>query len=223
MFEPASQQPASQTNASEGVAVRIQGKLSRTSAVALLALVLALPVAAQQGHSGSLEDIRIYNFGRVSETFYRGGQPVGRDFGSLATLGVKTVIDLQQYGADPEPSLVKDAGMQYYRIPMTTRIPPTDAQVAQFLQIVNDPAQQPVFVHCAGGRHRTGVMTAVYRMTEEGWTAEQAYREMKKYNFGPSFLHPEFKQYVYAYRPMPQPVAPAIAAPVASGVTVNGR
>ena len=37
------------------------------------------------------------------------------------------------------------------------------------LQIVNDPAQQPVFVHCVGGKHRTGVMTAAYcfRITVE--------------------------------------------------------
>jgi hypothetical protein len=33
----------------------------------------------------------------------------------------------------------------------------------------------------------------------DGWTAEQAFREMKQYEFGWDFLHPEFKKFVYAY------------------------
>jgi len=61
----------------------------------------------------------------------------------------------------------------------------------------------PRFPCCVGGRHRTGVMTAAYRMTGEGWTADQAFKEMKQYNFGADFLHPEFKAFVYGYRPQP--------------------
>ena len=81
-------------------------------------------------------------------------------------------------------------------------IRPFDAVILLQL-IVNDPASQPVYVHCAGGRHRTGVMTAVYRMTKENWTGDQAFKEMKKYNFGADFLHPEFKSFVYAFRLLP--------------------
>jgi Tyrosine phosphatase family len=55
----------------------------------------------------------------------------------------------------------------FYRIPMTTRVPPTREQLALFLGIVNDPVRQPVYVHCKGGKHRTGVMTAVYRMERQ--------------------------------------------------------
>ena len=82
---------------------------------------------------------------------------------------------------------------------MTTHAPPTPSIVKSFLQIVTDPASQPVYVHCVGGRHRTGVMTAIYRMTQERWTAAQAFAEMKRYKFGPDFLHPEFKRFVYGY------------------------
>jgi tyrosine-protein phosphatase SIW14 len=71
--------------------------------------------------------------------------------------------------------------------------------VAQFLSLVDDAARQPVYVHCVGGRHRTGVMTAVYRMTGEGWSADKAFAEMKQYKFGADFLHAEFKQFVYGY------------------------
>ncbi len=61
------------------------------------------------------------------------------------------------------------------------------------------PASQPVYVHCVGGRHRTGVMTAVYRMTKRRLSGEQAFREMKQFKYGPDFLHPEFKRFVYEF------------------------
>jgi protein tyrosine/serine phosphatase len=71
--------------------------------------------------------------------------------------------------------------------------------LAQFLQVVDDPANQPVFVHCVGGRHRTGVMTAAYRMARQGWTPDQAFQEMKSYKFGADFLHPEFRKFVFDF------------------------
>jgi tyrosine-protein phosphatase SIW14 len=145
----------------------------------------------------------IANFGQINGTYYRGEQPDGRDYSDLAGLGVKTVIDLQRDGKAAERQAVEAAGMKFHRIPMTTRTAPTSEQLALFLQLVNDPANQPVYVHCAGGRHRTGVMTAVYRMTHDGWTPDQAFREMKQYDFGADFLHPEFKQFVYSYRVEP--------------------
>ena len=82
---------------------------------------------------------------------------------------------------------------------------------------MNDPASQPVYVHCVGGRHRTGVMTAAYRMTHEGWSGDQAFKEMKQYNFGSDFLHPEFKQFVYGYHPDAR-VAATVAATAAASV-----
>lgn len=152
--------------------------------------------------------IGIDNFGRINETYYRGSQPDGQDYTDLAALGVKTVIDLQQDGQLIERELVESAGMKFFRIPMTTRKAPTSDELSTFLQLVNDPANQPVYVHCAGGRHRTGVMTAMYRMTHDGWNSDRAFREMKQYDFGADFLHPEFKRFVYSYR-VPAPVLPA--------------
>jgi protein tyrosine/serine phosphatase len=167
--------------------------------VACLALVLTLPAFAEQADNGLA--VRIDNFGRISAGYYRGAQPKGQDYGDLAKLGIKTIIDLQADGDAGERGMAEAAGLRFHRIPMTTRVPPTADQLAQFLDLVNDRANQPVFVHCAGGRHRTGVMTAVYRMTEEAWTADQAFAEMKRYKFGADFLHPEFKKFVYAFRP----------------------
>jgi len=96
---------------------------------------------------------------------------------------------------------------------MTTHESPTSTKIDQFLRIVNDPANQPVYVHCVGGRHRTGVMTAVYRMTQDGWSADQAFQEMKRFKFGADFLHSEFKTFVYSYHPAVASAAPAKAAP----------
>ena len=155
----------------------------------------------------NLSRIRIGNFGQISTNYYRGEQPVGRDYADLAAIGIKTVIDLQADGTNQdEARLVESAGMKFYRIPMTTHVPPTAEQLASFLQIVNDPAQQPVYVHCAGGRHRTGVMTAVYRMEQDGWSPDRAFQEMKRYKFGMDFLHPEFKRFVYGYERAPRTV-----------------
>src|SRR5262249_26471512 len=128
--------------------------------------------------------------------------------------GVKTIVDLTSDDTDPaEADLTSHAGMTYVHIPMTTHTVPTTAQLDQFLKIVNDPASQPVYVHCVGGRHRTGVMTAAYRMSHDGWTAERAFSEMKHYKFGADFLHSEFKSFVYGYQP---PAATATAAAATS-------
>ena len=185
-----------------------------TSALALSPVVgtAAADKATSTGASASRTRINIDNFGQVNANYFRGAQPNGRDYTDLASLGVKTVIDLQRDFNPAEQKLVEAAGMKFHRIGMTTREAPTKEQLVSFLKIVNDPANQPVYVHCAGGRHRTGVMTAVYRMYHDKWGAEQAFKEMKQYKFGADFLHPEFKQFVYGYQIEPQPTAPAVLA-----------
>ena len=188
--------------------MRFEPGRSRVAAVSML-LVCALAASAAADASLAAS-IGIDNFGQVNSSYYRGAQPKGGHYARLAALGVKTVIDLTKNGDAQEASLVQGAGMAFYRIPMTTHEPPSRDKVAEFLKLVDDPANQPVYVHCQGGRHRTGVMTAVYRMTKDHWTADQAFAEMKKYGFGADFLHPEFKQFVHAYQPEVR--APAVAA-----------
>ena len=177
---------------------------------------LVVPVAA--AGTAAAATIRIDNFGRVSDGYYRGAQPIGRDYADLASLGIKTVIDLTSDDTDPaERTAVEHAGMRYLRIAMTTHRAPSSIQLEQFLRTVNDPANQPVYVHCVGGRHRTGVMTAAYRMAHDGWSADRAFAEMKQYKFGADFLHSEFKAFVYDYRATPEQAAPASAVATKSG------
>lgn len=186
--------------------------LSRAAIAAILAFSSASPSAAQAPASiVSPDSIKIYNFAKVSDDYYRGGQPLGDDYAQLAALGVKTVINLtnEDDGREEEQRLVEQYGMRYVSIPMTTRKTPSDAEIATFLSAVE--AEGGVYVHCVGGRHRTGVMTAVYRMTRDGLSGEQAFKEMKQYKYGPDFLHPEFKKFVQAYKPATAAVAAAAA------------
>jgi protein tyrosine/serine phosphatase len=74
-------------------------------------------------------------------------------------------------------------------------------------------------VHCAGGKHRTGVMTAVYRMANDGWSSDQAFKEMKSYKFGADFLHSEFKQFVYTFRTEPATASPTFPGTVIATTT----
>lgn len=167
-------------------------------------VIFSLFVIARGAQSGSLSTsglsrIRIKNFGCINENFYRGAQPRERDFAELAAAGIKTVIDLQQDGEAHEQQLVEAAGMKFYRIGLSDSSWPSPEKTAKFLKLVNDPANQPVFVHCHGGKHRAGAMTAIYRITHDGWNADRAYEEMRQYNFESGFGHGTLRDFVYDY------------------------
>jgi len=184
--------------------------VSRYGLALVVLTFIAAPAVAQT------PTIHIDNFGRVTDTYFRGGQPQAKDYAALAAAGIKTIINLTSDDAQPnEKSLTEAAGMKYFQIPMTTHEVPTAAQIAQFLGIVDNKADQPVYVHCVGGRHRTGVMTAIYRMTDDGWSPPQAFAEMKNYKFGADFLHAEFKDFVLGY--------PAQAAHAAAAAAVTPK
>jgi len=162
-------------------------------------LVLSTLSLAVQGKSKNSFGVDINNFGQISKDYYRGAQPDSNGFAQLKRLGVKTVIDLQDDGKEKEESWVINAGMKYFRVPLSSTDKAGDQQAAYFLSLVNNPDNLPVYVHCAGGRHRTGEMTAIYRITHDGWTADQAFQEMKQYDWYGRMGHGPTKDYVYDY------------------------
>lgn len=172
--------------------------LVSTSTTAVV-IALAILSAAQTAESDKSSKIQIKNFGCINKTFYRGAQPREQDYADLAAMGIKTIIDLQRDDKSAEQATVEGHGMKFFRIGMSDRNQPTAEQAEQFLKLVNDPANQPVFVHCAGGRHRTGAMSAIYRITHDGWSADQAYQEMKRFDFEYGMGHGSLKSYVYAF------------------------
>ncbi len=165
-------------------------------------------------------NVSIFNFGRVNENYFRGSQPKADDMADLKRYGIKTVIDLRNDRLDESEIWAKTAGLQYFHIPLSTKKPATSDEISNYLKLVNDPANWPIYVHCKGGRHRTGEMTAIYRMTNQNWTADQAYKEMQSYDFEDSFWYPRvLKKFVYSfYEDYKRGTAEAAAA---GGLTVQ--
>jgi protein tyrosine/serine phosphatase len=180
--------------------MQLTGKSFRNFAGAVLA-VLALTIAAQAQEVASQKNsaVKIKNFGQMDERFYRGAQPKEQDYKDLAALGIKTVIDLTADPKSYERSAVESLGMTYVNIPMIEKKYPTEEATKTFLKVVSDPGTGKFFVHCAGGRHRTGSMGAVYRYQFYDWNFEQVYAEMKQYDFYTSWGHGAFKDFVKDY------------------------
>jgi len=172
---------------------------------AAIALILASQISArsqeiQKNHaSADVSNITIKNFGQMDDRFFRGGQPKENDYSQLAALGIKTVIDLQDDPTTYEKQKVEALGMTYVNIPMSDKDYPESAKIQQFLKLVDDPTTGKFYVHCAGGRHRTGVMGAVYRFNHYNWNYDQVYAEMKKYDFYTRWGHGDMKKFVQDY------------------------
>lgn len=158
--------------------------------IATLSLVFALSAfAGAKDKNNSFPNIKISNFGQMDERFYRGARPKPEDLQNLAALGIHTIIDLTDNSLKREKPAVEAAGMQYVNIAIPDKTNPSAEQISEFLKVVNDPATGKFYVHCAGGRHRTGVMAAVYRFNHDNWNFDQAYAEMKKFDFYTSNGH----------------------------------
>jgi hypothetical protein len=102
--------------------------------------------------------------------------------------------------------------MRYINIPIKDKSYPSAEQVQQFLKVTNDPATGVFYVHCAGGRHRTGMMGAVYRFNVYHWNYEQVYSEMKAYDLYSSWGHGSQKRFVKDYWANIQAQSAAVAA-----------
>jgi len=174
--------------------------LSSKKRHALLALVTVLSLAAVcSAQENSTTNVSIKNFGQMDDRFFRGAQPKEQEFKELAQLGIRTVIDLRDDPESYEKPVVESLGMTYIHIPMIAKKYPTPEALNLFLKTVNDPNTGKFYVHCAGGRHRTGVMGAVYRFKFYNWDFEQVYKEMKQYDFYTRWGHGAFKNFVEDY------------------------
>ena len=89
------------------------------------------------------------------------------------------------------------AGLRFFSIPFDRAGRPDDAEIKQVLDIIDTPEYQPVLVHCKQGVDRTGTVIAIYRITHDGWTSEQAKAEANRYG-----MHPwqrGMKNYIHDY------------------------
>ncbi len=177
-------------------------------------LIAALVIGGPIGYAHYREK-HFRNFRVVQDSvLYRSGQM------SLSALQrlihdyrIKTVITLRDayHPGDPPPDTAEEdyctkEELNYYRIPprkwwAPDGTVPAAKGVRQFLQIMDDPANYPVLIHCFAGSHRTGAYCAVYRMEYQHWPNADAIREVK--DFGYSNLDEEWDilTYLEEYQP----------------------
>jgi uncharacterized protein (TIGR01244 family) len=162
----------------------------------------------------------IANFHQVNARIYRGGQPKGEGWDSLAKLGVKTVINLRPEGKRSykrEARAVEAAGMHYVDVPLSGVWTPPDAKIAQVLALLDDAAG-PVFVYCRRGSDRTGEVIACYRIQHDGWSNRKALQEANSY--GLRRINIAMRRYVLGFhaaghaagaQPAPAPAQPQLS------------
>jgi rhodanese/phosphatase family protein len=150
----------------------------------LIVVSFALQATAACGDTArKLNPPGVPRFEEVTPHLFRGGQPTEEGFRSLARMGIGIVIDVR-FSRKRERDLVTRLGMQY--VPMHWFCPfPKDKVFARFLLLLRRNPTTKVFIHCRLGDDRTGMMIAAYRMAEQGWTAQQAWQEMKASGFAP--------------------------------------
>jgi hypothetical protein len=130
--------------------------------------------------------VPIRNFDKVIDTLFRGALPGDDGYRALVEkLAVRRVCSLIEHEVRDDRARALGAGIGEWRhMPFSDRDAPTSAQVRQWLEYVRTSERgDPVFTHCRGGRHRTGVLVAVYRVTDCGWTREQAFKEMLRFGW----------------------------------------
>src|SRR5437870_3018400 len=185
----------------------------KISATVVIVLAIGTAAVAKRHSDPAFSNIKIRNFGKMDDRFYRGAQPDESDYKDLKALGVKTVIDLQDNPTSYEKRDVEALGMRYVNIPMSDSSYPKEDSINAFLKLVNDPSTGTFFAHCAGGRHRTGVVGAVYRFNVNHWNYDQVYAEMKDYDFYTRFGHGDLKTFVEEYaKRMPSSATSTAAA-----------
>jgi len=121
------------------------------------------------------------NLHKVSDTLYRSAQPSAEGIRNLKAMGIETVVDLRSFHSDRDE--IEDTGLAYEQIYMKAWHPEEEDAV-RFLQIVTNAKRSPVIVHCQHGADRTGTMCVLYRVAVQGWSKEEALKEMKDGGFG---------------------------------------
>lgn len=136
--------------------------------------------------------IPVRNFGRVTETIFRGALPAAAGYRAMVDkLACVRVCSLIEHGVERDRRLALASGIEeWLHIPLSDRDTPPPARVRQWLDFVRTAERgAPIFTHCRGGRHRTGTLVAVYRVTDCGWNREQALKEMMTYGWYDALGH----------------------------------
>lgn len=149
--------------------------------------ILFMMVAACAHVKSGDPNVPIVNFRTVEPGFYRGGQPDAQGFQYLKSIGVKTVINMNDNVSDIRQEKINTGaeGLQWLNVPLSGIFPPHDSDVKTIQDALADPANRPVYLHCLHGEDRTGLMVGVYRVRVDKWTPKKAHDEMMSNGFHP--------------------------------------
>ena len=142
------------------------------------------------------ESKNISNFHTVStfsknenRRLYRGAQPDYTDdnvINEFREKNIKLVIDFRNEKTSSkedmkaEKETFKKNGIKYINFPMESGDVPNKQEYEKFQKIINAHKKDgSIFIHCKSGIDRTGVMSAMYQMKNNGKTKQQAYETMK--------------------------------------------
>lgn len=196
----------------------------RWALAGLVAAVVAVPpVALFRANYAHAKRLREVTPGK----FYRSGQMTAAGLRqTIERYGIKTVLNLQHEAPDPvmpenwlgrpvvaESELCKQLGARYVLmtpdiLPVPNDLTKQPPVVGEFLKLLDDPASYPILIHCKAGLHRTGRLTAIYRMEYEGWSTGDAMRELRANGYGfdmASEADDFIIQFVKHYTPRPKP------------------
>jgi hypothetical protein len=168
-------------------------------AVVVAGVVVGPPFALYRAQYAHAKRLREVTPGR----FYRSGQMTAsglRD--AIERFHIKTVVNLQHENPDPlmpeawqrKPSIHESEvceGLKVRYVLLTPDILPQPNDVtkeppvvAEFLKLLDDETAYPILIHCKAGLHRTGRLTAIYRMEKQGWGVGEALRELRANGYG---------------------------------------
>lgn len=153
----------------------------------------ASPSSRPVNWAAPLEDAALTNCYRIEPDLYRSAQPTRDGFRKLAGLGVKTVLDVA--GGLGDTQIAQGTAVTLLHVPMSA-FGLRDERVLQALRILADPANRPLVIHCRQGADRTGAIVALYRVVVQGWTKQDAIREMDRGGYHHSFLFGNLDRYV---------------------------
>ena len=145
---------------------------------ALVALSLSGSLFAQTVTKPTVAGVT--NFAKLESTIACAGATNASAVPDLKKLGYKTIINLRQASepgadVDAEAAAARAAGVKYVHLPVNGASP-DPATVDQFIAAVGEPANQPVFVHCASG-NRAAAFWMIKRLVVDGWDADRASTE----------------------------------------------
>ena len=158
-------------------------------AAALILIVIFAHPNDQPGRINAVSGLP--NFHRVDPYLFRGAAPTRIGMQALKKLDVKTIIDFRvnPQMVRSECDTAQHLGMRYINLPIRNCNVTSNCRKVFFDTVgaaAANPSDGAVFVHCAHGSDRTGLMVGLWRVQHDGWSYPDALQEMLKYGF---FIH----------------------------------